>query len=234
MKSFLLFVSSNNLIHRLLYVIIPISLNYSCEKENNSEIGFKFHAIEIVYYPEKQISITFIIIPEGDNSPFILKWYEPDSLKKEGPYTIDISSDYILDFEVRDAHNISKRFKYEIKIDTIDYVKYDYRNQYIGKYSCNVTYTYADAINYFLDTITVVKNNSFNNINILTRNDIINNWEGNQMTYLNTHGYYSYPEGDFYGYHSGVSFKNDSIYYTASGPLGFYYTNVYKGIRINQ
>jgi len=35
----------------------------------------------------------------------------------------------------------------------------------------------------------------------------------------------------FYGYHRGVTFSNDSIYFSESGPLGFYYTNTYKGIK---
>jgi len=234
MKTNFTLLSINSLINRLLSIIILISLNYSCEKNTNSKLDFGFHATKIVYYPEKRISLTFNIVPEGYNSPFTLKWYDPDSLQEEGPYTIYMTKDLLLDFEILDAINTSKRFTYEIKIDTIDSLKYDYRNQYIGEYSCNVTYSFADEIKYYLDTITVAKSNSFNNVTILTKNDIINNYEGNQMTYLNTHGYYSYPEGNFYGYHSGVAFTNDSIHYTASGPLGFYYTNVYEGIRINQ
>lgn len=212
-------------------MLIPIC--FSCKKENTSELNFEFHASQIVYYPEKHISITFNIEPAGDNGPFSLKWFEPDTLKEVGPYSIDISDDLILDFEILDAKHTSARFTYEIKIGTIDSLQYDYRNRYIGKYSCNAANSYNGSTEYYPDTLTVVKNDVFNMINILTRNDLLYNYEGNNMTYLNSNGYYSYPSGLYYGYHSGASFTHDSIHYSVSGPLGYYYTIVYEGIRIN-
>ena len=180
------------------------------------------------------ILILFNLSCEKDNKGlYTFNWFNPDSLKEEGPYTINLSSNLMLDFEIFSNKSTTQRFQYEIIADTIDSLRYDYRNNYIGTYSCNVTSSYEGSTDYYQDTLTVVKNNSFNMLNILTKNDIINNNEGNKMTYLNSNGYYSYPTGDFYGYHSGVSFSNDSIHYSASGPLGFYYTNIYEGVRIN-
>ena len=69
-------------------------------------------------------------------------------------------------------------------------------------------------------------------LNILTTNDIKNSYEGNKMIYLNSNGSNNSTTGVFFGYHSGVSFEEDSIHYSASGPLGFYYTNTYEGIKI--
>jgi hypothetical protein len=234
MKNFRILLSRNTINPKLLCIAILILLNFSCEKDHNPRLDFEFQTIEVYYYPDKHISMTFNIIPKSDKGPFLLKWFNPDSLKEEGPYTINLSDNLMLDFEILDAQNISQRFTYEIETDTIDSLKYDYRNNYIGTYSCDVTSSYEGSTKYYQDTLIVIKNNAFNMLNILTRFDIINNYEGNKMTYLNSNGYVSYPTGEFYGYHSGVSFSNDSIHYSVSGPLGFYYTNTYEGIRLNQ
>jgi hypothetical protein len=226
---------SRNILHyKLPYIVILIFLNFSCGKEKHPKIDYEFQTIEIIYYPDNHISMTFDIIPKDDKEVYTINWFNPDSLKEEGPYTISLSSNLILDFEIYDSKNSIQRFQYEIKRDTIDSLRYDYRNNYIGTYSCDVTYSYDGSIKYYQDTLIVVKNISFKMLNILTKYDIINNYEGNKMTYLNSNGYNSYPTGDFYGYHSGVLFSNDSIHYTESGPLGFYYTNIYEGVRISQ
>jgi hypothetical protein len=236
MKKLLVLISYNIHINMHLCIAILILISFSCKKEEDDDlkINFKFYTNEIIYYPDKHISVTFDIFPEGNNAPYKLKWFVPDSLKEEGPYAIKITGNIILDFEIIDVKNTSKRFTYEIKTDTLDSLKYDYRNNYIGKYSCNVNSSYNGSTNRYKDTITVVKNGSFSILNIQTKSDILNHYEGNKMTYLNSSGYYNYPAGEFYGYHSGASFSNDSIHYTVSGPLGFYYTNIYEGIRINQ
>jgi len=220
------------MIQRIFCISILILLSCSCHHEE--ELGFEFMATDIIYYPDKHISMTFDIIPVGNKGPCVLKWYDPDSLSENGPFTIGFTKDLLLDFEIQDGDVLSDRFTYEIKIDTIDSLKYDYRNDYAGIYFCNVEYSYQDSVRYYTDTLTVRKNISFNDVNILTRHDLEKNYDGNRMTYLNTNGFYNSPTGSFYGYHSYALFSNDSIYYTASGPLGFYYTNYYEGIRISQ
>lgn len=234
MKTFLKQSSEIKLSAKILYLtILILIIGNSCEKENNPKIDqennpkidFVFNTNEIIYYPDNRISLTFDIKPNDDLETYSINWYNPDTLIGAGPIKISLTSNLILDFEISDNKNTVKRFQYEIKIDTIDSVKYDYRNNYIGTYYCNVTYYNDGSTEYYQDTLTVVKNNSFNMLNILTKNDIINNYEGNKMTYLN-------PTGDFFGYHSGVSFSNDSILYSVSGPLGSYYTNTYEGIKI--
>ncbi|MDP3446025.1 MAG: hypothetical protein Q8T08_24455 [Ignavibacteria bacterium] len=217
---------------KLLQLTILILIGVSCAKEKVQMAEFEFKTIEIISYPSKQISMTFDIVPQSNIESYAIKWFNPDTLNERGPYTINFSNDIILDYEVTDNTNSTQRNQYIIKTDTIDSLKYDFRNTYIGIYYCNATYTYGDSTNYYQDTLTVIKNNSFNKLNILTPYDILNNYDGNKMTYLNSSGYNNYPTGDFYGYHSGVSFSNDSIYYTVSGSLGFYYTIKYVGLRI--
>ncbi len=234
MKNFNLKLIEDVYSNKILLIIILLLIGYSCEKEKSQMEEFEFQTIDLTYYPEKQITMIFDIVPKEDLENYTVKWFNPDSLEERGPYKIKFSNDIILDYEVSVNSNTVKRFQYKIKTDTIDSLKYDYRNNYIGTYGCNVIYSFEDSTRYYQDTLTVVKNNTFSMLNILTPHDILNNYEGNKMTYLNSNGYDNYPTGDFYGYHSGVSFSNDSIHYSASGPLGFYYTNSYEGVKINQ
>jgi hypothetical protein len=221
--------------HKLLFTVILILINFSCEKENIIKLDFEFQTTEIIYYPDKHILMTFNILPKGGKEPYTFKWVNPDSLKQEGPFAINISGNQILDFEILDVNNHSQRFTYEINADTIDSNKYDYRNKYIGKYRCKVTYSSTDgSTKQYQDTLSVIKNSSFNMLNILTKSDMKNNYSGNKMTYLNSNGYYNSPTGAFYGYHSGVSFANDSIYYSVQGPLADYYSFDFDGILINK
>ena len=217
---------------KILCLSILVLTCYSCEKQKTATIDFVYNASEIIYYPDKHISIIFDVKPKYDIGDYTIKWYSPDTLVGEGPFKITITNNLVLDFEISDDNNNVKRFQYEVKIDAIDSVNYDYRNDYIGAYFCKVTYSYNGAIEYYQDTLTVVKNNTFYMLNILTTNDIRNSYEGNKMIYLNSNGSYNSQTGVFFGYHSGVLFEEDSIHYSVSGPLGFYYTNTYEGIKI--
>jgi len=209
---------------KIFLISILIFVGYSCEKEKNIITEFDFQLIELTYYPEKQITMIFDILPKGNIENYTLEWFNPDSLEERGPYTITFSNDIILDYEVSENDNTIQRFQHKIMTDTIDSLKYDYRKNYIGTYNCNVKYTYEDSTSYYKDTLTVEKSNTFKMLNI----------EGNAMTYLNSNGYYNYQTGNFYGYHSSVLFSNDSIHYITHGSLGNYYTISYEGVKIKQ
>lgn len=216
MKKFSAFQLRNKMIKILSCIIVLLLSIMACEKE--TELSFDFQVIEIVCFPNDIIYMTFKIIPEGGKEPYQIKWNEPSNFQGEGPFSVKINSDLSLNFMIQDSENISKRLSYEIKKDTIDSLKYDYRNRYIGTYSCDVVYSYIDSFRYYNDNLTVSKTDGFRNI-LITNNE--NDWG---MNYLDSN--------QFYGYHRGVTFSNDSIYFSESGPLGFYYTNTYKGIRI--
>jgi len=206
----------NKLIKKSVLIVILFLISFSCKKEKSSIINYNFQVLDIACFPYDSISMTFRIIPVGDNSPFKLTWYEPSGFEGEGPFTIEATDNLLLDFEIRDAGNSSKRFSYIIHTDTIDSLQNDYRNRYAGSYSCNVTYTYNGDVEYSTDTLVVEKNDDFKLLTISNRSMFYNG--GNS----------------FYGYHSFAAFTNDSIYYSESVPLGYYYTNIYKGVRINK
>ncbi|MBK7031610.1 MAG: hypothetical protein IPH45_21530 [Bacteroidales bacterium] len=189
---------------------------------------------EIIYYPDKHITILFDIKPKYDIGDYTITWYTPDTLTGEGPYQITLTNNLVLDFEISDDNNNMQRFQYEVTTDAIDSVTYDYRNDYIGTYFCKVAHSNNGSVNYSQDSLTVVKNNAFNMLNILTTDDIKHGYQGSTMIYHNSNGFYNSPTGAFFGYHSGASFKEDSIHYTVSGPLGAYYTNTYEGVKLPQ
>ncbi len=201
---------------KLFYLVVLLIIGFSCRKEKNPELGFDFSTQQIVCYPKNNTFITFSIKPKGTNSPFTVKWNEPSGYLGEGPFKLALAANFVLDFDIIDAENSSQKFTYPITKDTIDSLKYDYRNQYTGNYNCHVTFSYNGTVVNSVDTITVAKNNDFAMLNV----------SYSQMIYNQSDG--------FYGYHSAASFRNDSIYYYQSGPLGYYYTYVYKGIKINK
>jgi hypothetical protein len=110
--------------------------------------------------------------------------------------------------------------------DSIGEQAKDYRYQYTGMYDCEINYEYEGSSRIYHDTLKVTTaNDPFYNINISIKNNK-GNWVGNGMRYL--------WSNSFYGYHSGVTFTKDSIYYRSKGPLGFYYTEMFKGRKITQ
>ncbi len=212
-------INSLTITRLILYLTFPFILLFgiiSCERK--PELSFDFQALDIVYFPDSEIYMSFKIIPKGGNPPYFIKWFEPATFLGEGPFSVKLINDMVLDFELQDSDKAINRLSHKILKDTIDSLKYDYRNMYIGTYTCEVKYTYIDSVKYYQDTLLVSKMNDFKSLLISKKN---NNWG---MIYLS-------PD-QFYGYHRGVTFRNDSIFFSESGPLGAYYTNTYKGRKI--
>jgi|GEM_PF-4242864 len=221
---------------KFLFALLGMALVccFSCVKEDKDEIAPKAKVIlsDICVYPDHHYYIEFNVIAEGVQ-PLTIKWNNPDSLSGFGPIHMRFTSDLRLDFTVTDAKGKTVSVVDEIYTWAIDSVRYDYRNRYAGKYRCEVNSYFNGQTNTYTDTLTVLPADSFTTITIQTAFDVLHNNPGNVMTYLNSNGYYTYPDGEFTGYHSGAQFINDSIYYTQSGPLGNYYTNSYKGVKIS-
>lgn len=212
-------INSLTITRLILYLTIPFMSLFgmiSCERK--PELSFDFKSLEIIYFPDNEIYMTFKIIPEGGNPPYFIKWFEPSTFLGEGPFSVKLIDDMVLDFELKDSDKAINRLSHKILKDNIDSLKYDYRNMYIGTYTCEVKYTYIDSVKYYHDTLSVSKINDFKSLLISKKN---NNWG---MIYLSPN--------QFYGYHRGVTFRNDSIFFSESGPLGTYYTNTYKGRKI--
>ncbi len=88
---------------KILYFSILLLLFYSCEKPKDVTIDYVYTANEIIYYPEKHISILFDVKPKYDIGDYTITWYTPDTLTGEGPYQITITNNLVLDFEISDG-----------------------------------------------------------------------------------------------------------------------------------
>lgn len=217
----------------IVIFLVLLLTGASCHKtETKKESDFQLVVNKLIFYPEKHVALNFTIAPIDETEPYTLKWYNPDSLTGTGPHTLRFSENTLVDFEVLIPGLASKRFSWQVLFDTIDSVKYDYRNNYEGRYICEVKSTSNGTTVTYQDTLNVLKNSVFPRVNIQNRTDIQQQWEGNVMIYQNANGFNNSADGEFFGYHSGVTFRNDSLFYTISGPLGNYYTMVYKGIKI--
>ncbi len=208
-----------------ILVLFSIFFSQACKKDTEP-LNFKtdIRITNLICYQNDSISMTFLITSTGGKSPYIYNWINPDSLTGEGPFTINIQNNIILEVETIDANQNKIKFQYEIKKDTIDPLKYDYRNAFIGFYDCEVKHrwaedssgTYITHQNIYQDTIEVTKNSDFGMLNISDQHDLV----------------FNYRDSTFSGYHAYGEFQNDSItfyyYFTPVGLVNY----TYKGKKI--
>lgn len=141
-----------------------------------------------------------------------------------GSITINIQNDILIYVEVIDANQTKMKLQFEVKKDTIDSLKYDYRNAFIGLYDCLVQHSWVEDSsgtfithqNIYQDTIMVSKNIDFEMLNIANLTDLD----------------FNYIDDTFIGYHASGGFQNDSIkFYYFFTPAGLEnYT--YKGKKL--
>lgn len=215
-----------------LLILASFLLLCSCKKQgegvndngNNFKVGIKVNSL--ICYPYDNISLSFFINVENGSPPYSYKWIEPESFSGPGPFTIKVKSDLLLKLEVSDAiiHKVTYRFV--IRKDTIDSLKYDYRNKYIGDYACEVIYhettigpggviTTQDTT--YHDTITVSKHAQFDMLNISHIPEVT----------------YDPKKSNFVGSRTTVTFKGDNIdaYYYQTPIALINWT--YRGVKIN-
>jgi hypothetical protein len=203
----------------------------SCKQENkdakeNVDFNVRLEISGLQYYPNDSISMSFRIKSSNGIAPYTCKWINPDTLIGEGPFTICLTGNLLLDVEVLDAGLNKMEFHYEILKDTIDFRKNDYRNVLTGFYKCEVVYHWAteDSPGNFIthdsiyhDTIEISKHSDVKMLKISDFPDVN----------------YNFINSSFDGYHLSGYFKNDSIiFYYFATPVALY-NWTYKGGKIN-
>ena len=144
--------------------LITFSFLQCCNQQN--DISSEFIMNNMVYYPNDSISMEFELVIEVEEPPYTVQWNYPDSLEGTGPFTIPIAEDLQLDATIIDAHNQQFEFLHLIQKDTIDPLKYDYRNPYLGFYECKVYLSdyYPRPAGFdtvYMDTLEVSKHDEF-------------------------------------------------------------------------
>ncbi len=203
-------------------VLMSFFFIISCRKDTDKlTFDVSMNITSLICYPNDSISMTFYVNSSNGKAPYNYNWINPDTFAGEGPFTINININILLDLEVIDANNTKMRFRYEIKKDTIDSLKFDYRNAYTGLYDCTVNYCDAHqnpaVYSTYQDTIDIFKHNDFKMLQISNIQEVDFNFR--KLT--------------FGGYHLSGKFKNDSIkfYYFLTPAAIYNYT--YKGKKIN-
>jgi len=212
-------------------ILASFILLCSCKKQgeevhaNSNKFKVGIGISSLVCFPDDSISLSFQINAADGKPPYSYNWINPAGLKGAGPFTINVKSDVTLQVEVVDSIDDKVNLQYLIKKDTIDSLKYDFRNMFTGIYACEVIYRWATLDSNgvihghdttYSDTLTVSKHAQFNMLKISNLPDV---------------KYYARPS-KFIGFRTTVTFTGDTIdaYYYQT-PLALY-NWTFKGIKI--
>lgn len=206
----------------------------SCKKDDSStgdsKITVNTITNNLTCYPNDSISYTFELKVDGDGV-YNYKWLSPDTLVGKGPFTVLLKKDLDLNVEVTDNLGNSVKYTYTVKKDTIDALEYDYRNNRVGMYICNVKESWIvdplsdqgqQQTNQYVDTIDISKHDNFQYFklsgfnNQYSYSDYLYNCKESSITEIKYNlAYYTPYRGEF---------KGDSlfIHYTSSHGMSNY------------
>lgn len=118
----------------LIIIIIGLVLLQNCKKESNDKPRNDFSADllikRLIRYSNDSAVISFEVSPKDGNGPYSYTWIMPDTLKGSGPFSVNLVEDLKIIVKITDANSKQLDFSYIIKKDTIDFLEYDYRNDF--------------------------------------------------------------------------------------------------------
>lgn len=203
----------------------------ACKKQEVSDQDTKMKTFDVsieisdlTYFPGDSISMTFSVKANDGTPPYKYYWHTPDTLSGSGPYTIQLKKDFTADLTVKDVNNTTVDFQYTLLKDTIDSLKYDYRNPYLGLYKCKVKY--CDYNSYDTVYCTIGKDTL-----LVSKEDVHTDFT--QLYTSVARVDFNFKTLSFSGYHTCGYFYGDSIYvYTYLTPIALY-TYEYWGSKID-
>lgn len=199
-------------LRNLIVILIGFVLCYGCKKDSTEgpKSDFKADILirKLVCYPNDSVSISFEISPKEGNGPYSYQWILPDSLNGNGPFTFCLVKDLKISVIIKDANHKQLDFSYLVRKDTIDFMRYDYRNNFIGDYVCDADHFWYQLVNsewkiihnIDRDTITVQKSQLFSNLFCIY-----------ELKYQSARNIFSSSWGN--GESAQIHFINDSLYY---------------------
>jgi hypothetical protein len=207
-------------------VFIFIIAFYACGKNENDHIynlKVNYKTNNLYCYPEGRIIWSLLLDVENGVPPYNYNWISPEIANEGDTVIIDLTTNQVIHLEIEDAEKNRGRLNLKIRNDTIDSLKYDYRNQYIGEYIGVMTDYYYDwhmmpapVYTNTVDTFFVQKTDKFSQV-------MLHYWVLDFD--FNTRSFsYIFPS---YAY---AYLRNDSlIYYSHTGLYESYY---FTGIKI--
>jgi hypothetical protein len=201
---------------------------HACKKSDNDHIyNLKVNCktTSLYCYPEGRILWSFLVNVENGVPPYNFNWISPETTSTGDTFTLDITKNSVIRLEIEDAGKNRGKLSLEVKQDTIDSLKYDYRNQFIGEYMGTTTDSYYDwhtmpAPEYTstIDTFTILKAEKFSQV-------MLSSW--NLDFDFNTRAF-SYLSPSL----SNATLHNDTLYFY-SHP-GLYDSHSFTGIKIEE
>ncbi|HET6556475.1 MAG TPA: hypothetical protein VFG54_04115 [Prolixibacteraceae bacterium] len=196
----------------LISGVIACALFQNCHKESyEPRNDFKADLLvkRLICYPNDSISLSFELLPKDGNGSYSYQWMMPDTMKGSGPFTVNLNEDLKILVKIRDAKSKQLDYTHIIQKDTIDSLKYDYRNHIIGNYICDYQEWYPTSTdsgwvhirNKYRDTLIVYKSEVFNNIACNIFNELTFNRKTNKFTY------------EWGSVFSSIYVVNDSVYF---------------------
>lgn len=166
-------------------------------------------------------------MPKDGNGPYSYQWIMPDTMKGNGPFTVNLKENLKIVVKITDANSKQLDYTHIIRKDTIDSLKYDYRNHIIGNYISDFEEWYPvptssgweQVRNNYRDTLFIDKSEKFNTI-------VCGNY--NELTYNRKINGFTYEWGSVY---SSVHILKDSVRYGYSRLAR--YTLAAKGKRLD-
>lgn len=208
----------------MLFVFI-ITL-YACGKKGDDHIynlKVSYKTNNLYCYPEKKILWSFLLDVENGVPPYNYNWISPEITYEGDTVNIDLTNNPVIHLEIEDAEKNWGKLTLKIRNDTIDSLKYDYRNQFIGEYIGLMTEYYYDwhmmpapVYTSVTDTFLVQKAEKFSQVKLKYRNL---DFDFNTRTFSYVYPAYSY-----------TYIHNDTLYYYAHS--GLYDSYHFTGIKI--
>ena len=201
----------------------------SCERDKGvNSFNVDLEITDLICYPQDLISLTFRLNSSNGQAPYRYEWLNPDSLVGEGPFKIDLTHNLYLRVDVTDTNSIKVNFEHRIIRDTIDCLKNDYRNAFVGLYKCDVTAcsvntdTWIQTCNEYIDTIEIAKHEDFSVLQTIGR------------PYARFQ--FKLSDSSFTGYRGnrvyGRFFTNGIYLYSYVSPVALS-SSTYRGVKIN-
>jgi hypothetical protein len=223
-------VKSGNL---LLFLVLVSGI--SCVKEddipvppNPDSFELRLSVDKIVCYPNDSIRLTYAVATLGALAPLTYTWIQPLTNSGAGPFNVQLSADQPILLEVTDARAITRRLETIIQKDTIDSLRYDWRELYLADYTGlkTIQQLVQDSLgnwimvtNTYTDTVTVSKEPFY--------------FSQLKFSICPSCICTDYTQHQFLGYHTGLHFtpQLDSLYIGYQPGLGPYWVS-FRGKKI--
>ena len=207
-----------------------ILIFYACtengENNDSEDLKITIKTNSLLCYPNDNINWNFSVNIENGLPPYTISWLNPDFGHQKDSIIVTIENNINLEFEVLDTNENYGYLNLTVLKDTIDSLKYDFRDLYVGLYIGSFKKGYPEnydihSSNWIsqegIDTFEITKNIEFSMLSVIP--SFISD-----LSYDSSINNFTADDIDSYGY-----FNYDSLFYGISTSVGYYH---FKGKKV--